>query len=69
MRNAQNGVLLWLRPGVDVEMIGVDMELLALLEVLEDMQKCSAQGGYDRYLSRRYGLHDFFQALLDLSDA
>lgn len=62
--NAQNGVLIRSWYG-DLQ----DQELLALLEVLEDMQKCSAQGGYDRYLSRRYGLHDFFQALLDLSDA
>jgi len=60
--NARNGVLIRSWYG-DLQ----DQELLALLEVLEDMQKCSAGAGYDRYLSRRYGLHDFFQALLDLA--
>ncbi|CAJ1410255.1 unnamed protein product [Effrenium voratum] len=59
--NAHNGVLIRSWYG-DLQ----DQELLALLEVLEDMRKYSRQGGcFDRYLAQRYGLYDFFQAIQD----
>eukprot|EP00930_Biecheleria_cincta_P047108 TRINITY_DN32595_c0_g1_i1.p1 TRINITY_DN32595_c0_g1~~TRINITY_DN32595_c0_g1_i1.p1 ORF type:complete len:617 (-),score=106.47 TRINITY_DN32595_c0_g1_i1:293-2143(-) len=41
-----------------------DQELLFLLQILQDMQMADLSGeGFDRYLRRRYGLSDFFQAL------
>lgn len=59
--NAQNGVLIRSWYG-DLR----DQELLALLEVLEDMRRYDERiPGFDRYLSQRYGLTGFFQALHD----
>lgn len=41
-----------------------DQELLFLLQLLQDMQMSDVNGeGFDRYLSRRYGLSDFFHSL------